>query len=112
MIDTDKYEGHTKGKWVVLSGSVYLDDEVTPIARMDRDTNHTKPVERDNNARLIADAPLLLAEVKRLREENEKQNNVLTSLDEMIHRSEEHVELMKALEQGLGLPETWKEMIE
>ena len=53
-----------------------------------------------------------LIEVERLREENEKQNNVLTTLDEMIQRSEEHVELMKALEQGLGLPETWKEMIE
>ena len=45
MIDTDKYEGHT------MTNLVF--DEDSP------------------NARLIADAPLLLAEVKRLREENE-----------------------------------------
>ena len=63
-------------------------------------------------AALIADAPKLLAEVKRLREENKKQLNVLTTLDEMIHRHDDHVELMKAFEQGLGVPETWKEMIE
>ncbi len=42
MIDTDKYEGHT------MTGLVF--DEDSP------------------NARLIADAPELLAEVKRLRE--------------------------------------------
>jgi hypothetical protein len=54
----------------------------------------------------------ILAEVKRLREENEKQHNVLTTLDEMIQRGESHIEMMKVLEQGLGLPETWKEMIE
>ena len=45
MIDTDKYEGHT------MTNLVF--DEDSP------------------NARLIADAALLLAEVKRLREENE-----------------------------------------
>jgi len=54
----------------------------------------------------------LEAEVKRLSEENKKQLNVLTTLDEMIHRHDDHVELMKAFEQGLGVPETWKEMIE
>ena len=66
MIDTDKYTGHTEGMWIVEGGSVYIQDEVTPIARMDRDTNHTTPTERDSNARLIADAPLLLAEVEEL----------------------------------------------
>tara|TARA_R100000908_G_scaffold64109_1_gene46931 strand:+ start:925 stop:1239 length:315 start_codon:yes stop_codon:yes gene_type:complete len=54
----------------------------------------------------------LMEVVKRLREENKKQHDVLSTLDEMIHRGYEHVELMKALEQGLGIPETWKEMIE
>ena len=54
----------------------------------------------------------LLEEVKRLREESKKKGNVLSTLDEMIRNEESHVEMMKALEQGLDLPETWKEMIE
>ena len=52
------------------------------------------------------------AEVKRLREENKKKGDVLSTLDEMIGNHVSHVEMMKAFEQGLGLPETWKEMIE
>ena len=95
MIDTDKYEGHTEGMWIVEGGSVYLQDEVTPIARMDRDTNHTTPTERDSNARLIADAPLLLAEVKRLREGLYEVCNYLhhTNLE-----NEDFMELMYKLE--------------
>ena len=54
----------------------------------------------------------LLAEVKRLREKSKKKGNVLSTLDEMIRNEESHVEMMKALEQGLDLPETWKEMVE
>ena len=54
----------------------------------------------------------LIAEVKRLREGSKKKGDVLTTLDEMIRNYASHVEMMKALEQGLGLPETWKEMIE
>lgn len=54
----------------------------------------------------------LIAEVLQLREESKKKGNVLSTLDEMIRNEESHVEMMKALEQGLDLPETWKEMIE
>ena len=54
----------------------------------------------------------LFTEVKRLLEENKKQLDVLSTLDEMIRYGNDHVEMMKALEQGLDLPETWKEMIE
>jgi hypothetical protein len=84
MIDTDKYEGHTEGIWIVQSGSVYLADKVTPIARMDRDTNHTTPVERDRNARLIADAPLLLAEVNDLLAEIRQLNNIIGAFDDFM----------------------------
>ena len=45
MIDTSKYEGHTPAPWMNLGS--------------------------DANSLLIQDAPLLLAEVKRLREDNE-----------------------------------------
>jgi hypothetical protein len=48
MIDTDKYEGHTEAPWDKLS-------EYCPVGSIDK--------------QLIADAPLLLEEVKRLREQ-------------------------------------------
>ena len=102
MIDTDKYEGHTRGPWVwnddwcsALIGlpnkdaDIYDEDAQTVIGV---NTKHTPicgsfytdehdvrqeafPEERLRNdalraedALLIADAPLLLAEVERLRE--------------------------------------------
>jgi len=51
MIDTDKYEGHTPAPWMNLGS--------------------------DANSLLIQDAPLLLAEVKRLREENERLRDMI-----------------------------------
>ena len=61
MIDTDKYEGHDLSTDEKMSdaieyiqGSIFHDEDVGRIA--------------EANAQLIADAPLLLEEVKRLRE--------------------------------------------
>ncbi len=62
MIDTDKYEGHTEGEWTVgaRKGAMTVkDSNGEEIA-----ATNSYPI-----ARLMADAPLLLAEVKRLREE-------------------------------------------
>ena len=51
MIDTDKYEGHTDGSgWI---WEAFWDKELVKFGKTDR--------------QLIADAPLLLAEVERLR---------------------------------------------
>jgi len=70
MIDTDKYEGHTEGPWIPqvnsqVSTAVHANAvhyvpsrAVTIIATVEY--NHPQ------NKALIADAPLLLAEVKRL----------------------------------------------
>jgi hypothetical protein len=59
MIDTDKYEGHTDGSgWI---WEAFWDKELVKFGKTDR--------------QLIADAPLLLAEVKRLREELEGIKN-------------------------------------
>ena len=58
MIDTDKYEGHTPAPWVVIDGELYHRDNNEDFHL----TLHDKAV-----AQLIADAPLLLEEVKRLR---------------------------------------------
>ena len=57
MIDTDKYEGHYKGSWANQYGDVVklvYPNESSPSLNADQ--------------RLIIDAPLLLEEVKRLRE--------------------------------------------
>jgi len=57
MIDTDKYEGHTEGPWKPFR----LDNMIWTVGNL---TVEWK--EADKN--LVADAPLLLEEVKRLRE--------------------------------------------
>ena len=82
MIDTDKYEGHTEGEWTVDIDSYdkYGSIGAIEISRHERGQNgwiliatisHRKPLHaleyEKANAQLIADAPLLLAEVKRLR---------------------------------------------
>ena len=64
MIDTNKYEGHTPGPWKNVAGDIYANNE--HIA----DTVLEQVIPQDEayaNTFLIADAPLLLAEVKRLR---------------------------------------------
>ena len=73
MIDTDKYEGHTEGPW-----DWFPKTNDSHIGHLERHSNLTRvtaeiksrSAENDANAQLIADAPLLLAEVIRLREEN------------------------------------------
>tara|TARA_R100001163_G_C4948844_1_gene117488 strand:+ start:24 stop:347 length:324 start_codon:yes stop_codon:yes gene_type:complete len=61
MIDIDKYEGHTPGPWeapheILVSGL----NHIGPLSNGQEEVNEV-------DAQLIADAPLLLAEVKRLR---------------------------------------------
>ena len=79
MIDTDKYEGHTEGPWDVygphpLFRSGAFDDEGVgedlPFTRVDM--------------KLIADAPLLLAEVKRLREELFNTHAFYSNMEQML----------------------------
>ena len=79
MIDTDKYEGHTPAEhW---SFSLW---------------GFSMPTGFDADAQLIADAPLLLAEVERLREENHEMGIALHDLGyrwdeetgEMYHRDD------------------------
>ena len=68
MIDTDKYEGHTPAPWMMgeYKGrpSIYAGDE-TFVRSIARGLNPSQTA--DHN--LIADAPKLLAEVKRLRKQ-------------------------------------------
>ena len=74
MIDTDKYEGHTEGPWRIVCWErkwyIEGDYEEGQEECTARDVCHLYGTaqRKDPTARLIADAPLLLAEVKRLRE--------------------------------------------
>ena len=76
MIDTDKYEGHTEGPWKIYydkwNKTGWWIDSITrggvgeygdTVCRLLGITQN-----KDPTAKLIQDAPLLLAEVKRLRE--------------------------------------------
>ena len=63
MIDTDKYEGHTPGPWVVNNPDDYETSLIFSVGAL--------KFVSSANTQLIADAPLLLEEVKRLREQVE-----------------------------------------
>ena len=80
MIDTDKYEGHTPASWMMgeYKGrpSIHAGDE-TFVRSIARGLN---PSQTADHA-LLLDAPLLLAEVKRLREENDA---LLSAIDMCI----------------------------
>ena len=70
MIDTDKYEGHSKGDnelgWRINNN--FVSNDKCPNDRYIAYVQGDKVMEfSDADANLIADAPLLLAEVKRMR---------------------------------------------
>ena len=80
MIDTDKYEGHTPKGWFVgdapdvIHPTVIHSNEWDFIIAELVMANGCEWTEEDYaNARLIADAPFLLAEVKRLTQLNYEQ---------------------------------------
>jgi len=81
MIDTDKYEGHTEGLWCWKDGNIVrkaigntpLTDDAGLYSIADK--------------HLITDAPLLLAEVKRLREESDEQYAYIKRLSEQLARA-------------------------
>ena len=85
MIDTDKYEGHTPAPWVVKKGERmrvwHQKNEMTSTLICSIQATHCEP--QDADAQLIADAPLLLEEVKELRKE------ISSVIREMLSDSEE-----------------------
>ena len=64
MIDTSKYEGHTPGPWWMENGFIMGNDRDDAVH-----ISETLEILEGNeaDARLAADAPLLLEEVQRLR---------------------------------------------
>ena len=88
MINTDKYTGHTKGPWMemevdkVVAYQFDENDNPKMVCNVFRDGDKGSAYKgewRDNeveaNQKLIADAPLLLAEVIRLRKQLSKARN-------------------------------------
>ncbi len=72
MIDTDKYEGHAEGPWKIESynqGQAFtgIDFNMTHTEKSHLAMKNGREKEREATVNLIADAPLLLEEVKRLR---------------------------------------------
>ena len=66
MIDTNKYEGHTPGPWKLHYDDSAIDDDYLDYGAQIDPVGALHPMSVAN-AQLIADAPILLAEVKRLR---------------------------------------------
>ena len=100
MIDTDKYEGHNDAPWQTAEGQPY-DDDGSHLDIVDANgvlvTETSYFTDNDHpNVRLIADAPLLLEEIKRLREEIHEMGITLHDLGyrwdeetgEMYHRDD------------------------
>ena len=66
MIDTDKYEGHTEGKWKLHYDDSAIDGDYLDYGAQLDPVGALHPMSVAN-AQLIADAPLLLEAYKRLR---------------------------------------------
>ena len=92
MIDTEKYTGRTPERWTVDEDDPYrvVDAQECTIARTDFIDIEEERTWQLANAQLIADAPLLLAEYKRLREAIEytivhaENHDVIRVLDEVM----------------------------
>jgi len=82
MIDTEKYKGHTSGSKIGYYPSGWRVEWVEPCTWYIRDPE-VHLVGSEANRLLIQDAPLLLAEVKRLREQLKEANDVIQYALEM-----------------------------
>ena len=89
MIETKKYIGHTPAPWTIDIHKV--GEDISAIVIESNMTTHSNcvlaEVEVENkyanaDAKLIADAPLLLAEVKRLREQLGKYTQFVLWVEE------------------------------
>ena len=98
MIDTDKYEGHTPAPWFYyddggLSDSIRLYHKPLMDSDGDDTEEYLAQIHYDENcitdARLIADAPLLLEEVKQLRRDRDLLWDAIRLSGTGAHQEEE-----------------------
>ena len=94
MIDIDKYEGHSEGEWKVgaRKGAMTV-----------RDSNGEEIAATNSysNARIMADAPLLLAEVKRLQKEHDTVRGWFLDIDNYM--MEHHYDMWQEIRKEIGL---------
>ena len=88
MIDTDKYEGHTPAPWSIKTGNA---GHSVKDANGDHVCTIPDPTGMSNK-HIIADAPLLLAEVKRLTQLNYEQRVEMQRLRDAFGAVERMVE--------------------
>ena len=84
MIDTDKYEGHTPAPWLWFEEDEGL-DLVVANDQCRTVIEEVKALNTEADAKLIADAPLLLAEVKRLHGLEEALRACVDLLEDIRH---------------------------
>ena len=87
MIDTDKYEGHTEGPWAYREDEVYAEGNPCIVALRAHGTDGyltSKLPHRWADFALIADAPDLLAEVKRLRKDLKTMIDIRDEINTML----------------------------
>ena len=124
MIDTDKYEGHTEGPWLATHDTlenemgwvinhdgwrVWVGEKETDVPHLQNNRFDSENL-NEADARLIADAPLLLAEVKRLQKKNvEIRNEIHVALDNERMRNGANEGWLKALEYVLALMDVQEE---
>ena len=94
MIDTGKYQGHTPAPWRIEYGDMEQYGE-TDTVLSGIDVVALDVVRQD--AQLIADAPLLLAEVKRLRKGIKEAIQHLTYPAKYDREVEEQTDKLKEL---------------
>ena len=105
VIDTDKYENITPERWAVDEEEPFrvVDVQDCTIARTDFVNIEEEREWQLANAQLIADAPLLLAEVKRL------QSEPTVTVDDYHKKGELYVTVhFPDGEQYVGLVEKWE----
>ena len=105
MIDTDKYEGHTPAPWLATHDTlesemgwvinhdgwrVWVGEKDTDVPHLQNNKFGSENLS-EADAQLIADAPKLLAEVKRLREKlNLIRNTVYYDIEENFTEKQAH----------------------
>jgi hypothetical protein len=97
MIDTDKYEGHTPGPWQWKKDSILLKGKGHRYIITGRHLDDECSIDKEADAQLIADAPLLLAEVKRLTQLNHEQRVEMQRLRDAFGGVERMVENVRGV---------------